>query len=185
MAHRPMRIRTRELTDPAAINRILLANHIIRIAFYDEDIGFPYIVPINYGYAYDLESGKLVFYVHCAKDGRKLDILRRNNRVAFEIDESWGLRQTESACQWGQNFNSIVGEGYISIIDDEKEVEKRRGLDIIMVKHGRFHDLNYSKESYKRTAVLKLEVERFTVKVYRDRTVPAEESGLMAQPAKK
>lgn len=54
-----------------------------------------------------------------------------------------------------------------------------------MVKHGRFHDLNYSKESYKRTAVLKLEVERFTVKVYRDRTVPAEESGLMVQPAKK
>lgn len=180
MAHRPMRTTARELTDPAAINRILLANHIIRIAFYDGDIGFPYIVPINYGYEYDLASGKLTFYVHCAKDGRKLDLLRKNNRVAFEIDESWGLRQTESACKWGLNFNSVVGEGYLSIVDDENDVEKKRGLDIIMIKHGRFQDLNYSPESYKRTTILKLEVERFTAKVYRDRTVPDEESGLMS-----
>ena len=100
--------------------------------------------------------------------------------MAFEIDESWGLRQTESACKWGLNFNSVVGEGYLSIVDDENDVEKKRGLDIIMIKHGRFQDLNYSPESYKRTTILKLEVERFTAKVYRDRTVPAEESGLMS-----
>lgn len=37
----------------------------------------PYIIPLNYGYTY--EDGKLVIYFHCAKEGRKLDILKKNN----------------------------------------------------------------------------------------------------------
>lgn len=172
MAHQPMRIAKRELTDPVQINKILADNHIIRIAFYDEDTGFPYIVPINYGYVYAPESGRLTFYMHCAKAGRKLDILRRNPRVGFEIDESWGLHGTESACRWGLNFNSIVGEGLISIVDDADDEAKRRGMDCIMISHGRTEDLTYLPESYKRTTILKLDVTRFTAKVYRDRTLP-------------
>lgn len=175
MAHQPMRIALRQQTDPVEINRILMANHIIRIAFMDEDEGFPYIVPINYGYEYDLEKGTLVFYAHCAKEGRKLNLLKKNNRVGFEIDAMWGLHQTALACQWGMNFDSIVGEGFISVIPDEDDDAKRHGLDMIMNKHGRFHDLNYAPESYRRTTMLKLEVTYFTVKQYRDRTIPPEE----------
>ncbi len=171
MAHQPMRIGKRELTDPYEIYKILSANHIIRVAFHDEDTGFPYIVPINYGFEYDQQTGSLVFYVHCAQAGRKLNLLDKDNRVGFEIDESWGLRQTETACRWGLNFNSIVGEGRIYRIDDADDEAKRHGLDIIMRSHGRFHDLVYTPASYRCTAILRLEAERFTAKVYRDRTM--------------
>ena len=177
MAFKPMRTIKREITDPVELNKVLSANHIVRIAFYDEDVGYPYIVPINYGYEYDLESGRLVFYVHCAKAGRKLDILRKNNRVCFEIDEYWGLKQTAVACEWGINYNSIIGVGKIFEVDDD-DAEKKRGLDIIMNKHGRFHDLNYGEAVFARTTVLKLEAEHFTGKRYRDRTGTEEEARL-------
>ena len=106
-----MRTAGREVTDPVEIERILLSNHIVRVGLYDGDEGYPYIVPLNYGFEYDPQAGKLTFYMHCAKAGRKLELIRKDNRVCFEIDSSWGLRQTELACQWGLNFDSVIGHG--------------------------------------------------------------------------
>lgn len=172
MAFQKMRTAGREVIDPVEIERFLLSNHIIRVGLYDEDEGYPYIVPLNYGFEYDAEDGKLIFYMHCAKTGRKLNLIQKNGCVCFEIDSYWGLRQTELACQWGMNFDSMIGHGKIFILLDEDGVEKKHGLDAIMRQHGRYHELNYAQIPYQNTTVLRLEVEGFTVKRYRDRTLP-------------
>lgn len=174
MAFQEMRTKGREVVDPVEIKKILSANQILRIGFYDEDVCYPYIVPLNYGFEYDLVSGKLTFYCHSAKKGRKLEIMKKNNRVCFEIDESWGLKQTAYACEWALNFNSIIGVGRIYEIPDEDTEAKKRGLDIIMNNHGRYHALDYNPVSFSHTTVLKLEAEHFTGKRYRDRTGEAE-----------
>lgn len=46
--------------------------------------GAPYVVPMNYGFAL-APDGRLTLYLHCAAEGRKLDLLRRDARVGFAI----------------------------------------------------------------------------------------------------
>ena len=54
----------------------------------------------------------------------------------------------------------------------DKDAEKKRGLDAMMRQHGRYHELNYAQIPYQKTTVLRLEAEGFTVKRYRERTLP-------------
>ena len=56
------------------------------------DNGQPYIVPLSFGY-----DGRFL-YVHAAVDGRKVDILKRNNRVCFEFDRLEEVTSSEQAC---------------------------------------------------------------------------------------
>jgi len=47
------------------------------LAFQNE----PYVVPVSYGY----DKGKA--YFHSSKQGKKVDFIKRNSRVCFEVDE--------------------------------------------------------------------------------------------------
>ena len=67
-----MRRRDREVTDSNEIIHILDTGKVLHLGLVDQ--GKPYIVPMNYGYI--LEGNKLVFYLHGALEGRKLDIIR-------------------------------------------------------------------------------------------------------------
>lgn len=51
------------------------------VAMIDRNV--PYVVPLSYGY--ELKEDSLVLYFHCAKEGRKLNILRCNDKVCFTI----------------------------------------------------------------------------------------------------
>ena len=73
-----MRRVEKEIKDKETIDNILKKALICRIGMFDGD--FPYIVPMTYG----CEEG--VLYFHSAREGRKLSIMKDNNKVAFEID---------------------------------------------------------------------------------------------------
>jgi len=47
------------------------------LAFQNE----PYVVPVSYGY----HQGRIFF--HSAKQGKKVDFMKKNNKVCFEVDE--------------------------------------------------------------------------------------------------
>ena len=47
------------------------------LAFQNE----PYAVPVSYGY----DQGRV--YFHSAKQGKKVDFMKKNSRVCFEVDE--------------------------------------------------------------------------------------------------
>lgn len=49
----------------------------MHLGMFDEN--YPYVVPLHYGY--EMKDGKLTFYVHGAKEGHKLDCLRKNDHV--------------------------------------------------------------------------------------------------------
>ena len=44
----------------------------------------PYVVPVTYKY----DQGRIFF--HSAKQGKKVDFIKNNNRVCFEVDELQG-----------------------------------------------------------------------------------------------
>jgi len=45
---------------------------------------YPYVVPLNYGFSY--ENEKLTLFFHGAMEGKKIDIIKNNNKACFEID---------------------------------------------------------------------------------------------------
>ena len=72
-----MRRKDREITDREEIRAILERARVLHLGI--NAGGRPYVVPLHYGLAWS--DGLPVFYVHGAREGRKLDLLRRDNRV--------------------------------------------------------------------------------------------------------
>lgn len=73
------------------------------------DGGYPYAVPVSHVY----EDGKILF--HCAKEGHKIDAIRRNEKVSFCViaqDEVMPKERTTA-------FISVIVFGRAHIIDDE------------------------------------------------------------------
>lgn len=124
-----MRRKDRELTDRSDLQAILDEADVCRIAMQTGQA--PYIVPLNFGYAWD---DRLVLYFHSATEGRKLDLLAANNEVGFELDAGHELVTADLACSWGMKYRSIIGTGIVNFIEDEQE--KARALGTIMRKYG-------------------------------------------------
>ena len=74
-----MRRKDREVTNIIEILQIIEKAKVLHLALFDAD--YPYIVPLHYGYEY--KEGILIFYMHCAKEGHKLDLIRSNPNVDY------------------------------------------------------------------------------------------------------
>lgn len=142
-----MRRKDKEITDKSVINEILKKSQICRIAINDGD--FPYIIPFNYGYRNDC------IYFHSAKEGRKIELLRKNNKVSFEIEFMSEVIKHEQSCKWTSKYRSIMGTGTIEIITDFEE--KKKGLDAIMQHYGNL-DNSYNEQHVNNILILKLSI---------------------------
>jgi nitroimidazol reductase NimA-like FMN-containing flavoprotein (pyridoxamine 5'-phosphate oxidase superfamily) len=84
----------------------------------------PYVVPLNFGY-----DGRYLYF-HSAKEGRKIDIIRRNNCVCFEFDILHDIVLSDTACNCSARYESVIGSGIASIVDTEED--KTAALEWIM-----------------------------------------------------
>ena len=148
-----MRRKDKEITDNKIIEEILSGSEICRIAIADVDT--PYIVPLNYGY----RNGYL--YFHTASQGRKIDLLKRNNRVAFEIEFSSEITRDDLPCKWTTRYRSLIGAGTVEIIEEINLIKE--GLDIIMTHYGH-QQKNYEEAYLKRIVILRLSIDRISGK---------------------
>lgn len=77
--------------------------------------GQPYIVPLNYIFYKDS------VYFHCAHEGMKLDNLKTNSRVCFEVSHTDKLYFADKPCNCGTRYTSVLVFGTACIVDDEAE----------------------------------------------------------------
>lgn len=153
-----MRRMDREILDINEILIILDKCSVMRVGFVDGTR--PYIVPLNFGIV--MEDDKLSIYFHCAKEGRKIDLINANNQVCFEVDCSSKITTGKIACEWSSEYESVIGYGTIAIVTDEKE--KHFGMNQIMRKYGFAGVPSYKSNVLMRTLVLKLSVVEYTGK---------------------
>lgn len=149
-----MRRKDKEVTDKKIIDEILSKGEICRIAMVNN--GEPYIVPVNYGYFDN------AIYIHSASNGKKIDILKQNNRVCFEIDYGHEVLKDDLACNWTAKYRSLVGYGSVEILTNDQE--KRFGLDQIMTHYGRPENNVYKEKNVKAIVILKINIEEVTMK---------------------
>lgn len=157
-----MRRKDREITDPAQIQDILDKCTHCRLGLYDGSE--VYIVPMNFGW--EEENGAYTLFFHCAGEGRKLDILRTNPKVGFQMDTDFELRTADSACDYSARFASIVGTGTVAFAQTPKE--KRAGLTAILDHTaGGSREWTFPEPSVNRVTVLRMQVEKLSCKVAR------------------
>ena len=121
-----MRRKDREITDIHKIEKVLADVKYLHLGVFDGE--YPYVVPLHYGYV--MEKEKLTFYVHCAKEGHKLDCIRKNNSVFIEIDCGEKLIAADIPCKYGAEYVSVMCRGKATILQDVKE--KCEALHILM-----------------------------------------------------
>ena len=153
-----MRRSEREITDKAVIREFISGEKIIRIGFCDN--GEVYIVPVNYGFLSDEDS--YFFYFHGAKAGRKYELTQSSPDVGFEIDGRYKLLEAESACGHSAKYQSVIGYGRLSVINDKDE--KTLALNCIMKQASGRGDWEFPEAALERTAVYKLEVKTLSCK---------------------
>lgn len=119
----------------------------------------PYVVPMNYGYA--MEEGKLVLYLHSAVQGKKLDMMRENPRVFFELDCDLAPFEGEKPCQYGLVYSSVMGRGTASIVEDTAEKIKAMAL---LMKTQTQKNFEFNDRLVSIVAVIRIDVEEYTAK---------------------
>jgi len=148
-----MRRTEREIRDEAIIEEILRRATVAYLGLCDR--GETYVVPMNFGYA----AGCL--YAHSAESGRKIEMLKRNPRVAFTVVQDQVVVPGEIACRWSSRYRSVMGVGTASFVEDP--AERRRALDCLL---GKFTPgpYRYDEAALARTAVIRIAIESRTGK---------------------
>ena len=149
-----MRRKDKEIKDKKEIESIIQAATVCRIGLSEDSV--PYVVPVNFGY----ENNCL--YFHSATEGKKIDILRRNNKVCFEMDIDHELVKSEKTpCEWGMKYRSVIGFGKAFVVDDFEE--KRMTLNIIRQRYSG-DSYEFSENQIKKVAIIKIEIDSMTGK---------------------
>lgn len=151
-----MRRKDRELTNLDEIIAIMKECDVIRLAFFDEE--YPYIVPVNFGFTHKDEQ--IQIFLHGAKIGKKIELMNKNNRVAFEMDCNHNLITGENACDYTMEFKSVCGNGILSVVAED---EKLTALNHIMKQYTK-EELPYKEHILQHTLVLCITVNVITGK---------------------
>ena len=149
--------RERQVTDINEIIKILDNSKVLHLGLVDGDE--PYVVPMNYGYTY--ENEKLTIWLHCARQGKKLDIMKVNPKVFFEMEYGITPFEGEVACKYGITYSSLMGRGVATIIED---VETKKIALSSLMKTQTGKDFDFDDRMAEVVGVVKIDVLEFTAK---------------------
>jgi uncharacterized protein len=144
----PMRRKNREIADREEIDAILSSANLMHIALVDGDT--PFLVPVFYAF-----DGTAIYF-HSAKAGTKIEIMKRNNNVCFEVSIDHGIIEDDIVCAFEAQHRTVIGFGKASFVVDE--AEKMKALDGIVA---RFTDkkFEYPKTNLGLTVVIRIDIE--------------------------
>lgn len=153
---REMRRQECKVTDKEMILDILNRSKIVHLGLVDGDE--PYVVPMNYGYVMD---DNLTLYLHSANKGYKLEVLRKNPKVCFEMECDVAESPGNVACQYSTFFKSLIGRGRAEILEDSQE--KIKALSVFM-KTQTGKDFEFNEKMVSAVSVIKITVDEYTAK---------------------
>ena len=144
-----------EIKSKERIIEFLSSQQTGRISSIDEN-GFPQIIPMNFVFISD------AVYVHSHIRGEKLDNIRRNQKVGFEVDKSLEFLPSyfsdpTDASLADTLYISVVIKGNASIVSDKEE--KTNALNGLMKKYqpeGGYEPIKPDMDVLKEVEVIKI-----------------------------
>jgi nitroimidazol reductase NimA-like FMN-containing flavoprotein (pyridoxamine 5'-phosphate oxidase superfamily) len=152
-----MRKKNREITEFDEILNIMKRCDVCRLALNDD--GYPYIIPLNFGI--DISGEKISLIFHSALEGRKIDLIKNDNRASFEMDCGHMLQYFEDKGYCTMAYESVTGYGRIRILSED---EKHEALKKLMAHYHPGKDTYFNPAAISRTLVYALDVEQLTGK---------------------
>lgn len=146
------------IQDQQQIEAILAKAKFIRLALSDPETNDPYLVPLSFGYKDN------TIYLHSSPKGRKIDIIRKNNKVCFEADIETEVIATNDPCNYNVRYRSAIGQGKAQILEDFDE--KVKGLTVLTEHYGKGGPFEFEEAKVKKVSVIKIEIEKMTGKEY-------------------
>lgn len=118
-----MRRKDKLVTDNKQLHEVIHKAEVGRLAMADGNE--PYVIPLSFGF-----DGTHLYF-HAAREGRKVDILKRNNLVCVEFEENVKLlKSVNKVCDWSVQYFSVLCHGKAELIEDLEE--KRYGLNQVV-----------------------------------------------------
>lgn len=146
-----MRRKDREQTDPAFFDKVLHDAETIWLSMKNGNDA-PYVIPLNFVYH------KGFLYIHCANEGLKLDLIRKDPCVGFAIATDIQVIREKSTTK----YRSVCGSGKASILEDPEE--KQAALMAIREHYTAQCTLPLSAERLAKIAVIQIAIEQMTGK---------------------
>jgi len=152
-----MRVSRKKIEDNAVIAGLLEESPVGRLATIGGD-GYPMVKPVNFVYS----QGRI--YFHSAREGEKIEDIKSDGRVCFEIDLPIACaRGTGSPCETGYLYRSLIIKGKAAIVE---ELEERiSALKALMEKYrpeGGYGP--FPEDKLALTAVIRVDIEEMTGK---------------------
>ncbi|MFU0832379.1 MAG: Pyridoxamine 5'-phosphate oxidase family protein [Oscillospiraceae bacterium] len=132
---------------------------VCHIGMADEN-SLPYVVPMSFGYS--CENNKVTFYLHCAGEGKKLDLIKQNPRVCVQMDCSHRLITGEKACNCTTEYESVIAYGAAEFVTDRNA--KIAALTHLMRHYQGNRDFQFDDRMVQRTTVIKITAEQISAK---------------------
>ena len=122
-----MRRADREIQNIKDIIQVMEKCDVCRLALNDND--YPYILPLNFGI--QTENEQIILYFHGANEGKKYELIAKDNRASFEMDCSHNLvtSMSNENCSCTMEYESVIGYGRIEIVPDN---EKYQALHLLI-----------------------------------------------------
>lgn len=155
-----MRRSDREIKDFDKMINILSSCDCIRLGLVDE--GMAYIVPLNFGFTIDKDKKDLRIYIHSAKEGKKIQLLKSQNKVSFEADTNHKISQGKTACQYSYFYQSVMGKASVEFLQDESS--KISALNSILSHYTNKDDWDFDKNALSKTDLICLHVLEWSCK---------------------
>jgi hypothetical protein len=140
--------------DRSLIDEIIKSANVCHIAM--SDGGQPYVIPVSFGY----DGNNLYFHGRAA--GKKIDILKANDRVSFEFTVGAEVVHSDKPCKWNFRYRSVVGFGRATFLDDLKE--KEEGLSHILRQYSSV-SFQLPEKAVQTTTVIKISIKSLSSRV--------------------
>lgn len=148
-----MRRKEKEIKDQGEIAQILAEAKVCRLAMVDGKM--PYLVPLSFGIEGDC------LYFHSSPEGRKIEILKANPHVCFEMDQDSTVVEAAAACKWSVRYRSVIGFGRAEFLTEAQE--KKEAFQIIM-RHYSERKFHFSDDMVKDVALIKVTISKISAK---------------------
>jgi len=137
------------------ISQFLNSEHVGRIASIDEN-GFPQVIPMNFVFLND------AIYMHSHTKGEKLDNIRNNSKVGFEVDRELEFlpsyfEDPKDASLADTLYISVIIKGKGLIVEDRSE--KTVALNALMQKYqpeGKYEPLTSQMQVVDEVSIIKV-----------------------------
>ena len=151
-------MKNREILLKEEIERIIKKCDVCVVSMVDEN-GLPYSIPMNFGFHKD------VIILHSSKEGKKIDILKKNNNVCvvFSTDHELTKQSEKVACSYSMKYRSVLAFGKVDFIQEKKQ--KIDYLNILMENYTS-QKFTYGDPAINGVCVFIVKVEKLEARAY-------------------